>query len=251
MCGGRGTRLGGATEKPLTPIHGRPMIDRVLDALAASRVATVHAVVSPQAPETRAHLADRVRLAGRARLAERAADHPALRLVDAPGDGYVADLRYAAESIESSEAAGPDGVPALTVAADLPLLDGEAVNVVLDAARDAEVDSLTVCVPTARKRELGVSADAATEIDGTALVPAGINVVGGIGGSSEDRDRDENSAESDKNDDSDAGDASAIYRTTDRRLAVNVNYPSDVEIAERLLAEDDGSDESGDEVSNP
>jgi len=74
---------------------------------------------------------------------------------------------------------GAGGAPLLTVAADLPLLDGAAVNAVLDAARTADGDSLTVCVPAARKRELGVSADATTEIDGREVVPAGINVVGG------------------------------------------------------------------------
>ena len=203
MCGGRGTRLGGETEKPLTPVAGRPMVDRVCDALAGSRVETAHAVVSPRASATRAHLVD---------------ERPELPVIDAPGDGYVADLGYAIEEIARGESGTP---PLLTVAADLPLLDPEAVNAVIDAARTAVDDdrpaSLTVCVPASRKRELGVSADAATEVDGREVVPAGINVVGG-------------SSESDSDD-------SVVHLTEDVRLAVNVNYPSDVQVAERLLGD--------------
>ncbi|WP_435094966.1 NTP transferase domain-containing protein [Halorubrum sp. N11] len=208
MCGGRGTRLGGETEKPLRAIAGRPMVDRVLDALAESRIEATHAVVSPHATRTRDHLADR------------ASDTPSLSVVEAPGNGYVADLQYAMEAV------GAGGASLLTVAADLPLLNGAAVNAVLDAARAADGDSLTVCVPAARKRELGVNADATTEIDGREVVPAGINVVGG--GVAED------------NDGSADDDAGAVHLTDDARLAVNVNYPSDVRTAERLLESDSG-----------
>ena len=212
MCGGRGARLGADTEKPLTPIAGRSMVDRVLDALSGSRVETAHAVVSPHATQTRAHLVD-----------ERS-ERP---VIDAPGDGYVADLQYAIERV------GPGGDPLLTVAADLPLLDSAAVNGVIDAARAAGDEgaptALTVCVPAARKRDLDVSADAATEVDGREGVPAGINVVGG----SED-----GGTDSDGNDD----DGAAVHLTEDVRLAVNVNYPSDVRIAERLLADGEADD---------
>ncbi|WP_144925054.1 NTP transferase domain-containing protein [Halorubrum salsamenti] len=211
MCGGRGTRLGGETEKPLREIAGRPMVDRVLDALAESRIEATHAVVSPHSTRTRTHLAGR------------ASESPSLSVVEAPGNGYVADLQYAMDAV------GAGGGPLLTVAADLPLLDGAAVNAVLDAARAAEGDSLTVCVPAVRKRELGVSADATTEIAGREVVPAGINVVGGSGDGSENDTEDGDAAD---------GDAGAVHLTDDARFAVNVNYPSDVRTAERLLKRD-------------
>ncbi|MFC7186739.1 NTP transferase domain-containing protein [Halorubrum yunnanense] len=224
MCGGRGTRLGGAVEKPLTPIGGRPMVDRALDALAGSRVETAHAVVSPHASATRAHLVD---------------ERPEESVIDAPGDGYVADLRYAMDAVGAGDGddasdAGDVGrsaaTPFLTVAADLPLLDSEAADGVIDAARAAGAGdapaSLTVCVPAARKRELGVSADTAAEVDGREVVPAGINVVGGGKGEGND------------------GDA-AVHVTEDVRLAVNVNYPSDVRVAEGLLADGAADSEEG------
>lgn len=182
MCGGRGTRLDSDAEKPLVPVAGRPMVDRVRDALAESRVDRVYAVVSPQAPETRAHLADAL-------------------TVETPGEGYVSDLQTAL-------ADGRVERPVLTVAADLPLLDGEAVDRVLSAHRSG---SLTVAVPAARKRALGVSVDTSFEREGDELAPSGVNVVG------------------------DGADRTLVV--DDRRLAANVNRPGDVTAAERLLEE--------------
>ncbi|TKX87406.1 GTP--adenosylcobinamide-phosphate guanylyltransferase [Halorubrum sp. SS5] len=221
MCGGRGTRLGEG-EKPLAAVAGRSMVDRALDALAASRVEAAYAAVSPHAPRTRERLVAR---------RDGGSDDPDagsvdLRVLDTPGDGYVADLRAALE-------AGPDA-PALTLAVDLPLLDGPAVDAVLDAHATAGADALSVRVPATRKRDLGASADAATRYDeadggGEASdeatdsktsgeadddrVPAGINVVGALDG---------------------AGDE-AVRTTRDARLAVNVNRPGDRRLAERLL----------------
>ena len=213
MCGGRGTRLGGDREKPLTPVGGRSMVDRALDALAASRVETAYAAVSPHTPRTRERL-----VARRDDGASSSAGSLELAVVDTPGDGYVADLRAAL-------AEGP-APPALTVAADLPLLDGAAVDAVLDAHAASGAAALSVRVPAARKRELGASADTATrygDAEGGATegdetsdgrVPAGINVVGAL---------------------DDAGEET-VRATRDARLAVNVNRPPDRRLAERILA---------------
>ncbi|UHH26849.1 NTP transferase domain-containing protein [Halobacterium noricense] len=174
MCGGRGTRLDSDVEKPLFVISGRPMVDYVRDALAESRVETTHAVVSPHAPETRAHLRGE------------------LPVIETAGEGYVADLTTALDAVET---------PVLTVAADLPLLDGDVVNTVLDAADG----STSVRVPSALKDALGASTDEEGE-----WVPTGVNVV--------------------------ADDEDSVFRSDDTRLAVNVNRRSDAALAERLLA---------------
>ena len=181
MCGGRGTRLDAPVEKPLFEVGGTPMVDRVLAALESSRVERVRAVVSPHVPATRRHLAAR-----------------SVGIIDAPGDGYVEDLSRALERVDG---------PVLTVAADLPLLDGPAVDRVLAAH---EGGSLTACVPAARKRELGVSADTTFARDGRELAPTGVNVVA-------------------------EGDADTVHVTCDARLAVNVNRQSDAAAAEELL----------------
>ncbi|MDB2223973.1 NTP transferase domain-containing protein [Halorubrum ezzemoulense] len=219
MCGGRGTRLDREGEKPLAPVAGRSMVDRTLDALAASRVETAYAAVSPHTPRTRERLGERASGGGRvADGAERGAGSVEVTVVDTPGDGYVADLQAAL-------AEGPEP-PVLTVAVDLPLLDGPAVDTVLDAHAAAGSDSLSVRVPAARKRGLGASADAATRYDdgdeaaGEAVdppderVPAGVNVVGAI----------------------DGGGDEAVRATRDARLALNVNRPGDRRLAERILA---------------
>lgn len=198
MCGGRGTRLESEAEKPLYEVAGVPMIDRVRSALAsARRVDTVHAVVSPHVPATREHLE---READRERLVDREE-----RTIDAPGDGYVTDLQYALDRVDT---------PVLTVAADLPLLSGPAIDDVLEGI-DRRTDrsrstSVTICVPAALKRVLDVSADTTIDDPGAALAPTGVNIVG-------------------------EGNEDLIHTTWDVRFAVNVNYRSDARLAEELL----------------
>jgi adenosylcobinamide-phosphate guanylyltransferase len=138
----------------------------------------VHAVGSPDTPATR--------------------DHWEGPYLDAPGDGYVADLQYALERVDT---------PVLTVATDLPLLDVDAVDAVLDAH---DGGSLTVAVAAALKRRLGVSTETTTTVEGREVAPTGLNVV----------------------DPDDHGDTHLTY---DVRLAVNVNRPSDATVAEELL----------------
>jgi len=178
MCGGEGTRLGADAEKPLYPVAGWPMVERVADALAASRVDRTFAVPSPATPETAARLS--------------------LPTIRTPGEGYVADLDRALADDRVS-------TPVLTVAADLPVLDGTAVDAVLEAADGG----LTVAVPVGRKRALGVRVDTAFRHGGCLVAPAGINVV---------------------------GDGDAVRVARDPRFAVNVNRPVDASAAEWLLA---------------
>lgn len=212
LCGGRGTRLDEDREKPLVPVDGRPMVGRVLDALTAARITRVVAVVSPHTPET----ADRLR----DELTEAVA--VPCTVLDGSGDGYVTDLNRGLDAV---------GKPAVTVAADLPLLRGSDVDAAIDAAvrpdtggdacasgdaRDdtaggSSVRSVTVCVPAAQKRKLGVSVDTAFEHEDRALAPSGLNVVG------DDPDR--------------------ILVSESRSLAINVNRPRDRSVARAVAAE--------------
>ncbi|WP_415383286.1 NTP transferase domain-containing protein [Halosimplex sp. TS25] len=179
MCGGQGTRLDADVEKPLFRVDGEPMVDRVIAALEASQIDEVYAVVSPHAPETAAHV-----------------DCPT---VETAGEGYVADLQEALADDRIDE-------PVLTVAADLPLLDADVVDSVLDAH---EGGSVTVAVPTFLKSAIGVSADAQFVHEGEEVAPTGVNVVG------------------------DGADETVVR--DDARLAVNVNRREDAAVAERLL----------------
>jgi adenosylcobinamide-phosphate guanylyltransferase len=179
MCGGRGTRLSADAEKPLFRVGGVPMVDRVVGALRDSAVEGIFAATSPNAPETRSHL-----------------DVPC---IETPGEGYVADLDAALADDRLSR-------PALTVAADLPLLDGEIVDRVLG---EYDRGSLTVLVPASLKRGLGVSDDTTFEDGDREVAPTGVNVVGD-------------------------GPEDA-WLTRDRRVAVNVNTLADARVAEQWL----------------
>lgn len=149
MCGGRGTRLGIDGEKPLLDIGGEAMVTRVLDALEASAVDTVHCAVSPQTPATRNRLQRR-----------------GVSVIETPGEGYVADLQRLLEECQT---------PLLTVAADLPLLSSETVD---DVLQQYDGGSVAVCIPAEKKRSLGVSVDTTFEHDNRQLVPTGLNIVG-------------------------------------------------------------------------
>ncbi|ELZ05360.1 4-diphosphocytidyl-2C-methyl-D-erythritol synthase [Natrialba chahannaoensis JCM 10990] len=229
MCGGKGTRLESDHEKPLHPIAGVPMVDRVVGALESSQIETIYAAVSPNAPETHAHLAESER---------------EIRFVETAGEGYVADLLAALDRPEISQ-------PLLTVAADLPLLSAAAVDRVLAAYDErGATGSMTVCVPESRKRELGVSVDsrlertgdnAATAPDDTALVPTGINVVSETtaddttGHTTADNDTTAHNTTDHTPTGNDTTDhdtpASMTYVTDDPRLAINVNRREDARIA--------------------
>jgi adenosylcobinamide-phosphate guanylyltransferase len=248
MCGGRGTRLDSDAEKPRHEIGGRPMLDRVRDALAwAETVDMVHVVTSPNAPETAAHVVETTR------------DHE--RHIEAAGEGYVADLGAALheDRVET---------PVLTVAADLPLLAADAVDAVCDhyaalAPEPTPTPSLTVCVPAALKEALGVSVDTTRDHGGRQLAPTGVNVVGQVAdrgdGANDAAAPNDNAAAGDE-DTSDPTDPAGetdtaleyderLYVTHDARLAVNVNRLADVAVAERLVdgLVDESPDDSGEE----
>jgi adenosylcobinamide-phosphate guanylyltransferase len=198
MCGGRGTRLGTDTEKPLVPVAGRPMVDRVHDALATSGIDRVVAAVSPHTPATRAHLDG----------GSTTATEPLPTVVETSGQGYVADLDEAMDR-------GGLTPPVLTVAADLPLLDGAVVDRVLATyteRNDPENGdcSLSVCVPAERVRALGATLDTSFAPADRELAPTGVNVVGDP-------------------------DLERRVVLDDPRLAVNVNRPRDWRVADRRL----------------
>ncbi|MFC6718684.1 NTP transferase domain-containing protein [Natrialbaceae archaeon GCM10025810] len=208
MCGGKGTRLESDREKPLHPVGGVPMVDSVLRALEGSRIETIYAAVSPNAPETRIHL-------------ERA---DSVTTVETPGEGYVADL---VTVLESEDGASPSR-PVLTVAADLPLLEAPVVDRVLDLhehgrggpGNQNRAASRTICVPATLKRRLGASVDSRLESEAH-LAPTGVNVVG----------------------DADDTMTNVSY---DPRLAVNVNRLEDARLAAELRATIRGGDENED-----
>lgn len=156
MCGGRGTRLDVALEKPLVPVCGAPMVDGVLGGLATSGIDRVWAAVSPHTPETARYLAE----------------HPlSPSIVETPGRGYVADLRVALDRV---------GTPVVTVTADLPFVAADHIKAARQRVTGIERQtspSVTVCVPASLKRHLGTSIETTINHENRAVVPTGLNVV--------------------------------------------------------------------------
>lgn len=193
------------------------MLDRVRTALRrADRIDAVHIVTAPNAPRTARH------------VAETAAPHETV--LDAPGGGYVADLGRALRDPRVT-------TPVVTVVADLPLLAADAADAVCEYYTDlpstpTATPSLTVCVPTALKEALGVSADTTCAHGGRDLAPTGVNVVGRVAGDGGD-DRTVDAPDAGETDTATEYDE-RLYVTHDARLAVNVNRPADATVAERL-----------------
>ena len=139
-------------EEPLVPLLGRPMIDRVLDALSEARVPGRLAVsISENTPLTAQHLRSR-----------------GIEVVSTSGCDYVADLRQALGHLGSSEV--------LICPADLPLITSEGVEAVLAHYPVAGVSSLSVAVPADLVRS-GVAPSYVLQENNRDVVLCGVSVV--------------------------------------------------------------------------
>ncbi len=150
LAGGQGTRYGEG-EKPLALCGGRPMIERVADALDGAGLEVV-VVASPCTPFTQNWC--------------RAHD---LLCVCTEGKGYVEDLVEAADLLGLDE-------PVLCVSADLPCLTAELVGEVVAAYEAQALPALSVWAPVG---DYPVDAPCIDVVDGRRAVPAGINVLDG------------------------------------------------------------------------
>jgi len=102
MAGGKGTRFGGDTEKPMAKFMGKPLIRRVIEAAKESKKITgIYVAVTAYSPKT----------------AQEAAK-ASVKVVETNGQGYHADVQQA---VQDGNLTGP----VLIISADLPLLSGE------------------------------------------------------------------------------------------------------------------------------
>jgi adenosylcobinamide-phosphate guanylyltransferase len=95
MAGGRGTRLG-RVEKPMLPVGGIPLVERVVRAAEATELARVYIAVSPRTPRTQAYC--------------RESDW---QVIETRGDGYPEDVGELALSFPRF----------VTTSADLPFVN--------------------------------------------------------------------------------------------------------------------------------
>ncbi len=153
-AGGRGTRIRElGTEKPMALLHGRPMIDHVLEQIMlVDEIGSVYVSVSDNVPRTREHLAQM-----------------GVRLLETSGDEYCQDLIQAAEGISEDHI--------FICPADLPLLRAELVADVVKEYLERKEQSLTVGIPLEKALEFGVDVTFYENVDGRPLMPCGVSVV--------------------------------------------------------------------------
>ncbi len=153
-AGGRGTRIRElGTEKPMVLLHGRPMVDHVLEQLMlVDGISSVYVSVSDNVPLTRRHL-----------------DEMGVRLLETSGTEYCHDLIQAAEGIAEDHI--------FICPADLPLLRAETVADIVDEHLRRGEQSLTVGIPLERALEFGVDVTFYETVGGRPLMPCGVSVV--------------------------------------------------------------------------
>jgi len=153
-AGGRGTRIKDlGIEKPMALLHGRPMVDHILEQMMlVDEISSVYVSVSDNVPSTRDHL----RQMG-------------VNILETSGTEYCHDLIQAAENIAEDHM--------FICPADLPLLRANLVSeVVVEYLRRKE-QSLTVGIPLERALEFGVDVTFYENVDGRPLIPCGVSVV--------------------------------------------------------------------------
>ena len=195
MAGGRASRMGGV-EKAIVLLRDRPLISYVIDALLGSRnVGRVLIALSPRVPGTAGFIASRY------------AGEPRVVAISTPGEGYVEDTAYAARAF------GLDR-PFLIIAADIPLVTPEIIDLAIAEYHGSGTEALSVrvdagCVPP------GIRPGIVLEDGGVPNVPAGINIVDGRLMDRYQRER--------------------VLIVREGRLAANVNCAGDLAACERIL----------------
>ncbi|WP_299526628.1 NTP transferase domain-containing protein [uncultured Methanobrevibacter sp.] len=158
MAGGRGTRLKVDVEKPLFKLHNKPLIKYVLDNLSSSKlVEKVIIAVSHNTLKTTQYL--------------KSIDGD-FQILNTSGNDYLEDLSYILTFFESKS---KDDV-LLFINADLPFVNGETVDLILDKYLESDKDSLSAQVPVEIFEKLCL--DYSYEFNG--CVPSGVNVLRSI-----------------------------------------------------------------------
>ena len=156
MAGGRGTRMGLPTEKPLLPFLGKPLVDWVAEAVAgAQRVSEFYVVTSPNTPQTEKHCQSR-----------------GWKVLRTDAKGYHNDLKQATRMANLMG-------PVLTVPADSPAVTGKFLDKIVGLFEGCGTDFYAVFVPIAAREKLGLSIDSTDEYKGVLHAVSGVNVING------------------------------------------------------------------------
>lgn len=154
MAGGLGKRMKLTVEKPLVWFMGKPLIERVVEAVkSASKISEFYIVTSPNTPETEAKC-----------LKE------GLHIVRTDGKGYHNDLVQAITKANLLS-------PVLIIPSDLPALTGKFLDRVISAFEKRRKDALAVFVPIKTRERFKLSISSTDEHKGTWYAVSGVNII--------------------------------------------------------------------------
>jgi adenosylcobinamide-phosphate guanylyltransferase len=156
MAGGKGSRMGLPTEKPMLPFLGKPLIDWVIGAvLVAQKISEFHVITSTNTPKTEAHCLSR-----------------GWKILHTNAEGYHEDLKQAVNKLAWSG-------PVLTMPSDVPAITGEILDRVIWEFEGCGKDFLAVFVPIEKRQKLGLSISSTDEYQGKWYAVSGINIING------------------------------------------------------------------------
>ena len=168
MAGGKGLRLKSNIEKPLFPINDKPLMDYVLDNLKKSKyIEKTVVAVSPNGENTKSYLKDDLNFSD---------FHDDFYTstktdfyLDTKGIGFVEDL---SEILTCFENHSKDDI-LLFINADLPLVDENIIDYIIEYYLDHDKPALSTLVPVEIFEEYGIP----YTYDFNGKVPAGINIL--------------------------------------------------------------------------
>ena len=156
MAGGKGTRFGGDTEKPMAMFNGKPLIRRVIEAVKESeRITEIYVAVTSYSPKT-----------------AQEATKAAVKVIETEGKGYHADVQQAVKDAKIN-------CPVLIVSADLPLLTGMFLDKIIKEYEESGKPALTVMIPEEALIKFGLSSVSPYEHEGKMYAVSGINIIDG------------------------------------------------------------------------
>jgi adenosylcobinamide-phosphate guanylyltransferase len=156
MAGGKGSRMGLPTEKPLLPFLGKPLIDWVAEAvLNAKKVSEFYIITSSNTPKTEKHCFTK-----------------GWKVLHTDAKGYHNDLKQA---VSTAELTGP----VMTMPSDVPAITGPVLDKIVDAFEACGKDFLAVFVPIKSRQDLGLSISSTDEYKGIWYAVSGVNIING------------------------------------------------------------------------
>lgn len=156
MAGGKGRRINSKIEKPLIHFLGKPLIDRVIKAArSAKSISEIYIITSLNTPQTEKKCVDE-----------------GLKILRTEGKGYHNDLKQAILE-------GKMDYPVLTMPSDLPAINGEFLDKIINIFEEKRKNALAVFVPLEKREDLELSVSSKDEFEGKMYAVSGINVING------------------------------------------------------------------------